>query len=75
MDHRRQEYLAYMLRLWYADGATDNAANWRASLESPLTGKRYGFGSLAELFAFLTQEVMQVEVSDAPPACQVNSEA
>lgn len=73
--HGRRDYLAFMLRLWYADGATDAAANWRASLESPSTGERYGFGSLAELFTFLTQEVTQFEVSDAPPACQVDSEA
>lgn len=74
MNSRRREYLAFMLRLWYANGAADAAANWRASLESPLTGERYGFGSLAELFTFLTQEITQVEAGDAPPACPVDSE-
>jgi hypothetical protein len=70
MEHRRRGYLAFMLRLWYADGGTTTAgaANWRVSLESPLTGERYGFGSLAELFVFLTEEVIRCEVGEAPPA-------
>lgn len=52
---RRQEkefpYLVYLLRLWpTADG---EAEVWRASLQRPETGERYGFASLEALFAFL----------------------
>ena len=76
MEHGRRDYLAYMLRLWYADGRGENVAtaHWRASLESPLTGERHGFGSLAELFTFLTQEVMRCEAGDDSPANSVRSD-
>jgi len=47
---RQPDYLAYPLRLWRMDG---NTGAWRASVESPQTGERLGFGSLDELFAFL----------------------
>ena len=42
---------SYILRLWRAD--QPNAADWRASLEIPGTGKRIGFASLEQLFAYL----------------------
>ena len=47
------DYLSYLLRLWRARGEVDS---WRASLESPLTGERLGFGSLDELFSFLREQ-------------------
>jgi hypothetical protein len=47
-------YLAYMLRMWRVE-AEDGPA-WRASLESPHTGERVGFGSLEALFAFLVEK-------------------
>ena len=73
MEYGRREYLAFMLRLWRAgdSGAADPAANWRASLESPETDERVGFGSLAELFTFLTQEVMRCEAGDVSPATEL----
>ena len=40
-----------ILRLWCADQS--NATCWRASLENPETGKRIGFASLEQLFAYL----------------------
>ena len=69
MAQVRREYLAFMLRLWRAGDAPTpkQAAAWRASLESPHTGERIGFGSLTELFTFLTEEVMRCEAEvDAP---------
>ena len=68
MEHRQGDYLAFMLRLWCADGAPAAVANWRAALESPLTGERYGFGSLAELFTFLTEEVVRCAAGAESPA-------
>jgi hypothetical protein len=47
--------LSYLLRLWQADHR--GALVWRASLESAHTGKRRGFASLAELYAFLEKEI------------------
>jgi len=42
---------SYILRLWREDRS--KAVDWRASLEIPETGKRFGFASLEQLFAFL----------------------
>jgi len=42
---------SFILRLWQVDPSTPN--HWRASVEEPLTGKRIGFASLEQLFAFL----------------------
>jgi hypothetical protein len=42
---------SYILRLWRVDQS--NASDWRASVEIPETGKRIGFASLEQLFAFL----------------------
>jgi len=50
-QQRRPHYLSYLLRLWQtSDGET---WVWRASLETPGTGERRGFGSLKDLFEFL----------------------
>ena len=70
MERERRGYLAFMLRLWRAGDppAAGQTVEWRASLESPQTGERIGFGSLAELFTFLTEEVMRCEAGEAPPA-------
>jgi hypothetical protein len=42
------------LRLWCAE---TRDPCWRASLEDPHTGKRIGFASLEQLFAFLMEQV------------------
>jgi hypothetical protein len=55
MSERRRGYVSYLLRLWQVE-ATDGAP-WRASVESPQTGERRGFASLAELLAFLKKEI------------------
>jgi len=52
----RPDYLAYQLRLWRED--CKEPGNWRASLKSALTGKRYVFPSLMELFAFLQRQTI-----------------
>lgn len=42
---------SFILRLWRVEHS--NVADWLASLEIPETGKRIGFASLEQLFAFL----------------------
>jgi hypothetical protein len=54
MTKEAPRYMAYMLRLWRAD--TGAQPVWRASLESPHTGERLGFGSLEALFVFLVEK-------------------
>ena len=46
---------SYILRLWRVDQS--KADDWRASLEIPETGKRIGFASLEQLFAYLIEVV------------------
>lgn len=75
MAQVRRAYLAFMLRLWRAgDAPTPEQAAWRASLESPHTGERIGFGSLTELFTFLTEEVMCCEAEVDAPANERKSD-
>ena len=70
---RSTQKLSFILRLWCA--GQSKAPDWRASLEEPETGKRLGFASLEQLFAFLmdisekkcdlkTLEVKAKEVAD-----------
>ncbi len=54
MPSEQPDYLSYLLRLWREDG--EEPSNWRVSLESALTHKRYVFPSLAKLFAFLQRQ-------------------
>jgi len=49
-----KKYRSYLLRLWCAE-TPDHG--WRASLEDAHTGKRIGFASLEQLFAFLMEQV------------------
>lgn len=69
MGRQRRDYIAFMIRLWRAGAPAmpGQVTNWRASLENPHTGERFGFGSLAELFTFLTEEVMHCEGAHLPP--------
>jgi hypothetical protein len=67
-----RRYLAYMLRLWAVRNG--DKLTWRASLESPHTGERWGFSSLEVLLAFLvektgfstTEVLLQDDPSDLP---------
>ncbi len=45
------QYLTFLLHLWRNGSAQQSG--WQASLQDPLTGRRYGFATLEELFAFL----------------------
>ena len=56
----RMEYRSFMLRIWRAGRA--NSSEWRASLESVVTGERRGFAGLEALLGYLQQEVY----ADAP---------
>ena len=55
-------YISYLLRMWRS--GESEAAVWRASLEDPMTGKRQGFRTLPDLFAFL-ERVSQPEDDQA----------
>ena len=54
---QQKRYRSYLLRLWQEEGG--NPPLWRASLESPGSGERRGFASLAALFDFLENEIAQ----------------
>jgi hypothetical protein len=60
MSNQKRGYVAYLLRLWQAEEG--ETAPWRASLESPQSGERWGFAGLAELFAFLEKVCHTLEV-------------
>ena len=53
----RQDYLAYMVRLWRAE--EDGGPVWRASVESPHTGERQTFANMELLIAFLKEKTDQ----------------
>jgi hypothetical protein len=57
MTNPGRGYVAYLLRLW--QGEEGGYTVWRASLESPQTGERWGFASLTDLFTFLEKEARQ----------------
>ena len=50
-------YQAYLLRLWCV--RYQGEWQWRCSVDSPHTGERHSFGTLAELFSFLTDKTRQ----------------
>ena len=68
MRGERQRYISYLLRLWQTERA--GTLVWHASLESPTTGERHGFASLAGLYTFLGQETAPAD-GEAPcaPVC------
>jgi hypothetical protein len=48
-DLNQPTYHSYLLRLWRTPQA------WHASLDDPHTGKRLGFASLEQMFAYLME--------------------
>jgi hypothetical protein len=68
MDDEQPTYFSYLLRVWRgqddrmlhpvddASHYTRKRMTWLASVESSLTGKRQGFASLDDLFAFLRRQ-------------------
>jgi hypothetical protein len=57
MDGERQGYQAYLVRLWRV--CSGGQWVWRAALESPHTGERHVFATLAALFTFLESKTRQ----------------
>jgi hypothetical protein len=55
MTDKERRYLSYLLRLWQEWDRLP--AVWRASLEDPHTGERFGFADIIQLFAFLEDRV------------------
>jgi hypothetical protein len=55
-------YLSYLLRLWPIKSGGKMV--WRASLESSLTGSRTGFSDLEALFAFLEQNLQEIQLDE-----------
>lgn len=75
--NERPRYLAFLLRLWQV--RADKEMIWRASLESPHTGKRHGFANLDTLLEFLAAETSspgqpeeKSEYMDAPNISRMN---
>jgi hypothetical protein len=54
MIEEKRRYISYLLRLWQIK--EKGKLVWRASLESPGSGERAGFGSLEAVFHFLRQQ-------------------
>jgi hypothetical protein len=49
-----RRYVAYLLRLWQM--SEEGQVGWRASLENAHTGKRQGFSSLDDMFAYVMRQ-------------------
>lgn len=56
MIQKQPDYRSYLMRLWRAGGEAASSP-WRASLEDPHTGERFGFAGLEELFDFLREQI------------------
>ncbi len=63
MIDERQEYQAYLVRLWRVRSRGQWV--WRASLQSPLTGERQAFADLPGLFAYLEQRTSGLDVFES----------
>lgn len=59
MNAEPRRYVSYLLRLWQTQ--SDGRSVWRASLEDPYGGRRLGFAGLAEMLAYLEQEIVCVD--------------
>jgi len=69
MQKKRPDYYSYLLRLWRDEDqersrVKDQGTAWRASLQSPQSGKRVGFLSLEELFDYLRCETEEARDQD-----------
>jgi len=54
-----EKYLSYVLRLW-CEGK--QGGRWLSSLQNPITGERFGFATIDELFEFLRDKTRQGEM-------------
>ena len=50
-NEQRAKRYSYLLRLWRTNRS--DSFDWHASLENSLTGERFGFANLEQLFSFL----------------------
>ena len=62
MSQDRPRYLSYLIRLWQVKAR--RGWQWRASLESPGSGKRRAFPSLDHLIAFLREQTGEHELDN-----------
>ena len=67
MQKMAYRYHAFLLRVWQEDPGQNE---WRASLEAAGSDQRQGFGSLAELLAYL-EAVTQQSGPDAANHTQI----
>ena len=58
-----QEYMAYLLRLWPAQG--QGKTIWRASLEDAQSGECRNFANLEDLFTYLQARIDALSNSKA----------
>lgn len=64
---RSPRYQSYLLRLWETRDGEKRI--WRASLESPGSGKRQGFASLEGLIQFLRAQMETEEGGEQGAEC------
>ena len=57
MSQERPRYISYLLRMWQVKGKP--GWQWRASLESPGSGRLLAFPSLDHLISFLRAQSSQ----------------
>lgn len=60
MSQNRPRYLSYLIRLWQVK--VEQKRRWRASLESPVDGKRHTFPGLDQMIAFLRAQTDHQEL-------------
>jgi hypothetical protein len=65
VPQHRTDYQAYLLRMRRVDNAGQPL--WRFSLESPSSGERRSFASLADVLDFLNAQLMDAEHGHARP--------
>jgi hypothetical protein len=53
----KTHYLAFLVRLW----REGEMKSWRATLENPHDGRRYGFSDLEKLYAFLDESTKDID--------------
>jgi hypothetical protein len=64
MSGEGRRYISYLLRLWQTE--SDGGLVWHCSLESPQSGERLGFTSLADLCAYLEREMRDNQSQTKP---------
>jgi len=60
LSHKRQEYRAYILRLW----RNGDDHQWRVALENIHSGEQKRFSSLKKLMVFLEKETIGHDIQE-----------